>query len=425
MFGALVAFGGLFLCQADHATAAGPLPMEVRRLVRQLDAPRLADRNTAEQKLIGLGPGVLEHLPGVSESVSAETRQRLDRIRQVLQQELAREAAAASTVTLRGQALPLGEILAAIQQQTANPIAGAGELKQMGIDPKLEIDFDQTPFWEAIDQVLDRANLAVYSFGQPKALTVRPRGPGQPGRCGRACYGGPFRFEPTSVEARRDLRDLAQQSLHVVLEVTWEPRLAPIVLQLPLKQVEALDDSGGRITVENREAEWEVPVSPDAMAKELRIPLALPPRSVQKIARLKGTLTALLPGKIETFRFADLSGAGPLQQRIAGVTVAVEGTRKSSKGHEIRLRVRFDQANEALQSHRNWIFDNEAYLEGPDGKRIAWGSYETTRQTDNELGIAYLFPVQEPLAGYTMVYKTPGLILSAAIPFEVKDLPLP
>ena len=59
--------------------------------------------------------------------------------------------------------------------------------------------------------------------------------------------------------------------------------------------------------------------------------------------------------------------------------------------------MRFDDAGDALASHRQWIFNNEAYLEGPDGKPIAYDTFETTAQGKNEVGVAYLFSTDRPL----------------------------
>jgi len=424
MFGVLLVFGGMLAGQVERPADTSAMNLEVRRLVRQLNAPRKAERDAAEERLTALGPAVLDHLPPPSETMAAEEKLRLGRIRQALQQQQARAVAQGSTVTLQADAMPLSEILAALEAQSGNKIAGGAELKQRGFDPALKASFDKTLFWHALDQVLDQAKLTVYSFGEDKAVTLRPQIAAQPPRCGRAHYQGPFRFEPTSVEARRDLRDPAQQSLSVVLEVAWEPRLAPISLQLPLDRLEAVDENGNRLPVDGRQAEWEIPVTPESMAKDLRIPLALPPRSVKQIAQLKGTMTALIPGKVETFRFENLEGAKDVEKRVAGVTVILEGVRKREKIHEVRVRVRFDDAAESLQSHRTWIFDNEVHLEGPDGKPIAWGTYETTRRTENEVGVAYFFDL-EKLAGHTLVYKTPGAILSAEVPFEIKEIPLP
>jgi len=138
---------------------------------------------------------------------------------------------------------------------------------------------------------------------------------------------------------------------------------------------------------------------------KLELPLQLPSRDVRKIASLKGRLLATVPGRIETFRFNKLADAKNVAQRIAGVTVTLEQVHKAATGGraagphltlpkereptgKVRMKLRFDDAGDALASHRQWVFGNEARLEGPDGKPIAYESFETTSQDKNELGIA-------------------------------------
>jgi hypothetical protein len=78
-----------------------------------------------------------------------------------------------------------------------------------------------------------------------------------------------------------------------------------------------------------------------------------------------------------------------------------------------------------MASHRTWMFDNEAYLEGPDGKKVRYDAFETTWQSENEFGIAYLFGLEEPLDKYAFVYKTPGRILANDFRYEIGDVALP
>jgi hypothetical protein len=179
------------------------------------------------------------------------------------------------------------------------------------------------------------------------------------------------------------------------------------------------------LPVADRDAQPEVPVSGDVPAVKLDIPLRLPSREVQQIARLRGKLLATVPGKIETFRFAKLGEAKNAEQRIAGVTVIVEEVRKSGQAWEVRMRARFDDAGDALASHRQWIFSNEAYLEGPDQKAIAFDTFETTAQSKNEVGIAYRFNARRPLGELAFVYKTPGVIITSAFDYELKEIKLP
>ena len=123
-----------------------------------------------------------------------------------------------------------------------------------------------------------------------------------------------------------------------------------------------------------------MPVDSGRTAVELVLPFAAPPREVKEIASIKGKLSAIIPGKVETFQFDNLLKAKNVEKHIAGVTVTLEGVQQNNEAWEVRIRVKFDEAGDALASHRGWIFQNEAYLEGPDGKPIAYDAFETTRQ---------------------------------------------
>ena len=87
--------------------------------------------------------------------------------------------------------------------------------------------------------------------------------------------------------------------------------------------------------------------------------------------------------------------------------------------------MRFDDAGDALASHRTWIFNNEAYLESPDGKRVNFASFLTTLQTNSEVGVAFSFDLERPIDEYVFVYKTPGTIVNGTYEYEFKEIPLP
>ena len=157
----------------------------------------------------------------------------------------------------------------------------------------------------------------------------------------------------------------------------------------------------------------------------MQLPLALPERSVNKIASLTGQLSALVPGREEVFEFSNLGAAQSVEQSRAGVTVVLEQVRKNVDVYEVRLRVRFDQAGNALQSHRNWIYSNEAYFVGPDGQRIEHAGLQAFRQDENEVGVAYLCDRENGLTGCKFVYKTPAVLIQMPVAFELKDIPLP
>ncbi len=427
MSGVILLAGCLLVVAADDATSSEQLATSVRKLARRLDSPRLAERQEAEADLIKLGPAALELLPKVNSRTSAETKQRLARIRRKLQEAQAQEAASPSTVTFQSDSAPLSEFLAAVEKQTGNKILDMREkFGQAQTDPKLKIDLDKAPFWQALDKVLDQAGMTVYPFAPERAVCIVAKSEKNANRRANTVYTGPFRIEPVSIFATRELRDTGKQSMQVKLEVSWEPRLAPISLRQQLADIRAMDENGRELMVDNRGGGViDAQVSRDETSVEMYLPMALPSRDVKKIATLDGRLDAVLPGKTATFRFDKLTQAKDVEKRVAGVTVTLENARNNKDVWEITVSIRFDEAGEALESHRDWIFNNEAYLETADGKQIKDDGIETAHQSENEVGIKYLFVLEKPIADMTFVYKTPADILSAGFNYKLKNIPLP
>ena len=88
------------------------------------------------------------------------------------------------------------------------------------------------------------------------------------------------------------------------------------------------------------------------------------------------------------------------------------------------MRLVFDKPGQALESHRTWVLHNEALLETPDKEPINFAGLETTRQSENEVGVAYLFDVGD-ISEHTFIYKTPAVLMDASVAYELHDVPLP
>jgi hypothetical protein len=114
-----------------------------------------------------------------------------------------------------------------------------------------------------------------------------------------------------------------------------------------------------------------------------------------------------------------------VERQNAGVTVVLQRVRKNADVHQVRVLVRFNEAGGALESHRGWIYSNEAYLLDPDGKRIDLASLETTRQQIDEIGLAYNFATPGDLKDHKFVYKTPAAIISLPVKYELTNIELP
>ena len=411
----------------DDPKPKNDLKAQVEHLVGQLNSPELNKRNEVEGQLIGLGPKILDHLPTFKDGADAAKRDAVARVRAQLEREFAEHSTQAATITLHAANKSLSEVLAEFTRQSGNKFKDVR--RQMGQevpDPKVTVDFDKTLFWEALDKTLDQANLTIYHFAESDALGIVARGEKQLARTGHASYAGPLRLEATQLAAERNLRsDSDGGSLKLTLEIAWEPRMRPITLQQPLADLKAVDDRGNAIPIEAAAGQLERPVDAAGTATEFIIPLANPPREAHQIASLKGKLRALLPAKVEAFEFTSLKTAKKVEQRKAGVTVTLDEVRQNNDAWEVRVRVRFDKTAGALESYRGWIFNNEAYLVVTDGKKLTHSGFELTKQTPDEVGVAYLFDLPNGPDALTFVYKTPAMLNSVPLSYELKDLPLP
>ncbi len=410
--------------EAAEAPDNSRLRLQVRRLVQQMDSDQIAKREAAEKELVKLGPDVLDHLPKITPQTPAEVTTRLERVRKQLQTKSAREGANASKVTLSGK-MKLSEALASFRKQTGNKVVDLRkQFGQQEADVEVEVDFKDVPFWTAFDKLVDKAGLAVYSFSDDGDLGIIARPDDAMDRYGNARYSGLFRFEPVTIEASRQLRAQQGDVLRFKMEIAWEPRTRPIALSQTFDSIKVLDERGNAIAVGNQGGKFDVAVEANVAAAEILVPLELPGRDIKKISSFKGELIALVPGRVETFNFEDLAGRG-IEQEKASVTVVLDQVRKNVDLYELRMRVRYDEASNALESHRGWIYQNEAVLVGPDGKVVENSGLQATLTAENEVGISYLFDVEDKLESYKFVYKTPAIIVRMPIQYELKNIALP
>ncbi|MCI0492928.1 MAG: hypothetical protein L0Z07_08325 [Planctomycetes bacterium] len=352
------------------------------------------------------------------------------RIRAGVEEHMAKTAVAGTTITLSANKRPLKEVFAIIEEQTGNRFIDNREqapedAKAGETEIAITLDFKSEPFWSCVDQVLDQAGRGIYYYAGEDALSIVPRGRGEGPRFGRAVYSGPFRVEVLEIQSQRHLRQPKNKSLRLQLEVAWEPRLRPIAISQPAADLQATDETGRHLTVSEPDEVLDVEVPVGTQAAEILLPFELPPREVARIATLRGKLRALVPGLQVQFRFDDLAKAAGKTERRSGVAVTLDDVRQNNAIWEIHMRLTLDEGSQTLESHRGWVFQNISYLVGADGKHIEHAGFETTRQTQNEVGVAYLFDLPDGIEGLSWVYETPAAIVELPVEYELKDIELP
>ena len=413
----------------DKAAADAELAAKVKRLVLLLDSDEQAKREAAEKDLVAIGSDVLPLLPPITGRTPAEMSNRLRRVREALMKTTIEAAAKPVFITLSGE-MPVSKALAELSKQSGNRFVDYRERRsQEARDPMIKVDLKDAPFWLALDTVLDAAELTLDAFDEDRgALAYVARPEGALPRVGKASYAGLFRLEPTRIEAVRDLKNPDIRSLKVFFDAAWEPRVRPIVLELALNDLSATDDAGKAVPIDTTDGDLEVPVETTNAAVELEIPLVAPDRSVKQIGSVKGKLTAVCLGKVESFEFPDVAKQKSAELERGGATVIVDSFRKNNDIYEVNMRVRFAKASNALESHRGWVLNNECFLLDPKKNRIDVVGDEATLLDDNEVGLSYKFDLGDEKAtpaGHTFVYRTAAAIIQVPVEFELKGIDLP
>ena len=410
---------------AQPTSEAQPLAKHVKELVDRLHAGTPEDRQAAENELVALGVGVLDELPAEHNRMPQEVKSRLTRIRDRLEKEAGRIATQAATISLTGE-LKLSEILGKFETLTGNRVIDyRNQIGQTSTDPNIEVDFSETPFWEALDHVMSETNLMIdpYSGGM-RTLALVEAVEGQEITGERIAYGGLFRFDPQAIRSVRNLRNPSNHQMTLTIEIMWEPRVMPLAISHPIDKLEIVDQNGNALAVNSQQPAIETSVQNEVASVEVDLPLELPDRSVTRIASLKGEILALVPGRDATFRFENVDRARNVERENSGVKVILQRVRKNANVQQVRILVRFDGTAGALENHRGWIYGNKAYLVNPNGTQIEMAGFETTRQQPNEVGLAYNF-VASDVKGYSFVYKTPAAIVQMPVKYELKNIALP
>ena len=226
----LVLFARPVAAQEQAVDAA--LRDRVLQLVERLDDPKPEARDEAQGRLIKLGSKILPLLPEGASVSSKERRERLDKIRAQLRETEQETKTGASTVTIQAKGIRLSDALQQIQRQTGNAITDLRE--QLGTEvtnPSFDLDIKGQTFHEALDKVASLADVTVNAFSGDGSIGITS---GTPPKDPKIKYVGPFRVAFKQLSEQRDLQ-AGSTAASAQLEVSWEPRLRPMLLTLKVR----------------------------------------------------------------------------------------------------------------------------------------------------------------------------------------------
>ncbi len=407
--------------QPNSEPAAATQPA-VRQALRELESNVLLVRDQAEKALIAMGKAALPYLPKVTSNTSGELKLRLQRVRQALQRAEIDSQFSASTVTLDGK-LPLGDALEQISDQTDNPIQLLN--RQTMAEPVVELSVVDAPFWEVLSSVMQQANLQLQAYGTTENTLVLAPIASPIAHVGASFSQGPFRLDVSSVRSVLPFNSTLGGQLEISLLVTWEPRLQPVFMQVPMSSLRAELASGNTLAASNPQAAPEVPLQAGGCTAQVDLMLARPDRSEEKIVKLSGEFSIAVPSVRHEYIFEKFGNGARQTEKFGDVTVTLEGARRNGPVYELRVFVEFADSQGALESFRGWILSNDAYLRDADHSRIESVGLNTYAVTPNAVGIAYLFQIADDPDDYQLVYESPAAITTQKVEYELRGIDLP
>lgn len=402
---------------------ATQLEGEVRRLVAQLDAPVLHEREAAERKLLELGPQVLGFLPDPEELPSEEGRLRLARIRQQLELQLARSTAEPSTVEIVGQ-LSVWEALQQLEIQTGNAIEWENaQAERLAKGPAASGTGLPKFFWPAMDHLANAAGLEVAPSDHSAAVAVRvassPTGP----VAGEVAYAGPLRCRILSCTLREDI-DAGKRELLVRLQLLWEPRLRPIVFYWLGSQFRGYDSRGSELRAASGEGTREVPVLARSCGTSILGRLEMPGEPpLQKIDRLEGRLVAVIAGEAIPVRFP-LGKLCPQVRRLGDATVILQNVNTAGNQTLVSLRAIYTKAFTAFESHRAWFYEYRPWIARPGGETVRPVAIEPQFQREQDVAVLFRFPSFALDQGGEIVWPIPPAIIREEFTLRWENIPV-
>ncbi len=405
-------------------TFAAPPPVEVvSQLVQDLDSNSRTVRQSAEKQLLAFGSDVLSLLPDVDSLENAAARETVRRIRLHLERQQAVESLQASTINLSGR-FSREEGIRRLALRTGNMIDVSALSPGLGSD-MLDVVFDGTPFWTALDRLLQGVTVD-YEFG-PSSLRLVPHSGADKHIVDRESigYSKAFRIAIDKPSIRPIIGNANRKLLQLRLQVVAEPRLRPLFLNCRADEIEVKTAGGLSIQPYTPSATFDIPFGQQGQEAKITIGYIVPESADIRQLEVRGRVQIQMAAAFDSFLFADLRGRSDAVQQLGVTTVRLRRADIAPKGEStVSLAVNYGVGGPAFESHRNWVIRNEAFFLQKGGKEVApVGNASVQFQGDGAYSLQYQFnDIGEFGELLHFVYRTPTLIIPVEVDWQIPEI---
>jgi hypothetical protein len=460
----------LFLSPWTAAAADAPTPpqqsasaptasVNAPDVLRRLASDDWKQRQAAERDLVRLGDDALPAIdamlnarePDGGIKLDAEARARLQAARRQIAED--RELGA-TYVTLHLKEAAPADAVAALAKAARGPLRTYPDnLFEHGQWPRVTLDLERAPFWDALRQLCDRLGLAPNGWND--GLRLMPNsGEGDGQFDGPSSADGPFLVVANEVHHNRSVR-LApggaavaradEDDFGVQLSAFAEPKLTVLSCAETVVIDEAVDDHGNSLRPDEPGPEPEEPgvfVTGRGTVWDLQAPLRYPAKNPgTKIARLRGSVSFTIQSAAETIEVPDpLRATAAATKVVNGITIEIQPLRKEQtpsggegKGYELKLsltggtgipglghadpaQLTVQRGLRLLDAKGRPLHTRSFGSSSTDGRRTDYRLvYVGGRDDDGD-------PIGEPAK---LVWEIPTGTKQRKASFDLKDLPMP
>ncbi len=325
-------------------------------------------------------------------------------------------------VTLRGQ-MSLSKAIEALRIPVMN---------QLGDDPKLFLNLNAVPFWQALDTMASAAQARVAIQPREGKIALVKRSAEDHTRISTS---GPFRIALKGISVSRDLESGSHQAKGQV-EVVWEPSLQPFYLETRPHDLVVKDNQGNPLPDMGLGSSL-APVD-GRIALLFEVPLPAPPRAVSRLSIVEGRLSSIVPTRMLRFRFGSLdqieqapADAAVRQQKEDGITCRISKVVLEKERWTIQVVLDTPPGANKLDTYQSWLVNNELVLMSKDGTRRLTSTSDVVESVNQRRAVvSYNFTDRDgKLRGkpgdWNVGYTTPAAVVVMPIPFRFTDIALP
>jgi hypothetical protein len=320
---------------------------------------------------------------------------------------------AAKTVTVKTSST-LTDILAEVTKQSGLTL----DASAVDGTAKVNVNFNNTPFWAAVEAVADQANCFVSVAGTKVKLTKRPNGVGAV----PSGIDGPFRVVVKRVTAKRD-PEQADAEYEIHLEVQWEPRFPVYLID---GEPTATAVAGKQKLAANAPS---VRVIPTGHTHAAVVKLKNVPREAKQLDELACSFRVVAAAKVLAVEFKDLTADKPVSQTVDGVTVTLQPVKGFDKRVEFGVTAEYPDGHPEFESFQLWHATNAFRLFPPNDrtgrKPTDLNLGEGGRRVSAEYHFARPAGTTLDLKGWRAVYETPGPMSEQTLKVTLKGVVLP